>query len=130
MLGEVFTHGKFRVLHVDVTQLVCVLVSVRGVIMKVKRVFLAAMFCCCISISRLLQIRSVDDLHLICPKLFFFNSFWIYFKLYILVKSLSFSTVCLLIERIVSFQHVYGYLNHQQILFSGPLKYFFLFSQN
>lgn len=35
--------------------------SVRDVNMRVKRVFLAAMFCCYISISRLMQIRSVLD---------------------------------------------------------------------
>ncbi len=35
--------------------------SVGDVNMRVKRVFLAAMFCCCISVSRLLQIRSVED---------------------------------------------------------------------
>lgn len=34
--------------------------------MRVKRVFIAAMFCCYISISRLLQIRSVGEVVHIC----------------------------------------------------------------
>lgn len=29
--------------------------------MKVKRVFWTAVFCCCVSVSRLLQIRSADE---------------------------------------------------------------------
>ena len=51
--------------------------TVRDVDMKVKRAFLAAMFCCCISISKLLQMRSVDD-----PRLNIFLSVTGYFKMY------------------------------------------------
>lgn len=65
-------------------------------VMKVKRVFLVAMFCCCILISRLLQIRSVDDPY--CPMLFliFCIIFYLFILIYIFVKELQFQySVCL-----------------------------------
>lgn len=48
---------------VDVNLLAAVLASEQSEMsdMRVKRVFLAAIFCCCISLSRLLKIRSVNN---------------------------------------------------------------------
>lgn len=54
--------GRFRVC-VDVELLVAEIVSeqLQAADMRLRRVFLAAVFCCCISVSKLLQMRSVDD---------------------------------------------------------------------
>lgn len=87
-------------------------------VMKVKRVFLVAMFCCCILISRLLQIRSVDDPY--CPMLFFylftlyiylwesFSTVWVCVKL---CKMSLIYVVCTGLPFLARFIVVYQYLN-------------------
>lgn len=56
--------------------------------MRVKRVFIAAMFCCYISISRLLQIRSVDET--LQALVFFF----IVFTVFVLMRGSAFTSLC------------------------------------